>query len=128
MDRLRAACVQFEAGPDKHENVERMAPLVARAAALGADLVLLPEKWNAHVDGPALRDDAETLPDGGETLAALSAWAAEHRILLVGGSLAVETPAGVGNVSVAFDRDGALRASYTKIHLFDVDVGGFSYR
>ena len=34
----------------------------------------------------------------------------------------------VHNVSLAFDRRGERVAAYTKIHLFDVDVGGFSYR
>ena len=61
---LRASCVQFAARPDKRENLRAMAPLVARAAGDGADLVLLPEKWNAWADGAALRALAEPL-DGG---------------------------------------------------------------
>ena len=32
------------------------------------------------------------------------------------------------NTTLVFDRDGALVAVYRKIHLFDVDVGGRSYR
>ena len=55
MERLLAACVQFCAGPDRAANVARMEPLVARAAALGARLVLLPEKWSAAADGDELR-------------------------------------------------------------------------
>ena len=127
MDRLRAACVQFCAGPDKAENVARMEPLVERAAALGAGLVLLPEKWSAASDGEELRRQAEAL-DGGPALAAMSAWAHRHGVVLVGGSLAVEAGERVENLCPVFDAGGELVARYTKIHLFDVDVGGFSYR
>ena len=128
MTTIRAACVQFSARADKSENVALMAPLVAEAAGRGADIVLLPEKWNAWMDGPRLRPLAERL-DGGETVDAMAGWAREHGINLIGGSIAiVADDDAVHNVSIAFDRNGERVAAYTKIHLFDVDVGGFSYR
>jgi predicted amidohydrolase len=128
MTTIRAACVQFSARADKSENVALMAPLVAEAAARGAEIVLLPEKWNAWMDGPRLRPLAERL-DGGETVDAMAGWAREHGINLIGGSIAiVADDDAVHNVSIAFDRNGERVAAYTKIHLFDVDVGGFSYR
>ena len=126
-NRVTAACVQFCAGPDKTENIARMAPLVAEAASRGAELVLLPEKWNAVADGPELLRYAERL-DEGETIDALSEWAAEHRIHLICGSIAIDHGERAGNVSIAFDRDGDVVAAYTKIHLFDVEVGGVTYR
>jgi deaminated glutathione amidase len=128
MSLIRTACVQFSARADKSENVALMAPLVAEAAERGADIVLLPEKWNAWMDGPGLRPLAERI-DSGETVDAMAGWARELGINLIGGSIAIaaddET---VHNVSIAFDRRGNQIAAYTKIHLFDVDVGGFSYR
>jgi deaminated glutathione amidase len=129
MTTIRAACVQFSARADKSENVALMAPLVAGAAARGADMVLLPGKWNAWMDGPRLRPLAERL-DGGETVDAMAGWARDHGINLIGGSIAIvaDDGGGVQNVSIAFDRNGERVAAYTKIHLFDVDVGGFSYR
>ncbi|MDX6506121.1 MAG: deaminated glutathione amidase, partial [Gaiellaceae bacterium] len=57
-------------------------------------------------------------------------WAARHGITLVGGSI-TERREGrdkLSNTSLVFDRDGELTAVYRKIHLFDVDVGGRSYR
>jgi deaminated glutathione amidase len=128
MTSIRAACVQFSARADKSENIALMAPLVADAAGRGADVVLLPEKWNAWLDGPGLLPLAERL-DGGETVDAMAGWAREHGVNLIGGSIAiVADDDGVHNVSIAFDRSGERVAAYTKIHLFDVDVGGFSYR
>ena len=126
MTTIRAACVQFSARADKSENVALMAPLVGEAAGRGADVVLLPEKWNAWMDGPRLRPLAERL-DGGETIDAMAGWAREHGVNLIGGSIAiVADDDSVHNVSIAFDRAGQQVAAYTKIHLFDVDVGGFS--
>ena len=125
---MRAACIQFQARPEKADNLAAMAPLVAKAAGLGADVVLLPEKWNAWLDGPELRGQAERL-DHGPTVEAMSQWARDHRVNLIGGSIAVVADdERVTNVSIVYDRDGHRVAAYTKIHLFDVDVGGISYR
>jgi deaminated glutathione amidase len=125
---VRAACIQFQARAEKARNLEDMAPLVAKAAGLGADVILLPEKWNAWLDGPGLRDQAERL-DAGPTVEIMSDWARAHRVNLIGGSIAILGDGDrVGNVSIVYDREGSQTAAYTKIHLFDVDVGGISYR
>jgi deaminated glutathione amidase len=128
MDRITAACVQFKASRDKSENIARMEPLVSEAAARGARLVLLPEKWNAIADGRELLGYAESLEQGGETIDALSSWAQTLGIDLICGSIAIADGDRVGNVSIAFRPDGEIAASYTKIHLFDVEVGGTVYR
>jgi predicted amidohydrolase len=125
---VRAACIQFQARAEKAQNLEEMAPLVAKAAELGADVILLPEKWNAWLDGPGLRDQAERL-DAGPTVEIMSDWARAHRVNLIGGSIAILGEGDrVGNVSIVYDREGTQTAAYTKIHLFDVDVGGIRYR
>jgi deaminated glutathione amidase len=128
-DRLRVSCVQFCASGSKAENLERMEPLVARAAATGADLVLLPEKWNGIGTHEIILDVAEPL-DSGETVGAMSAWAKQHGITLVGGSI-VESREGrekLSNTCVVFDEEGEIAATYRKIHMFDVEVGGHVYR
>ncbi len=128
-DRLRVACVQFCSSGSKAENLERMEPLVARAAATGADLVLLPEKWNGIGTHEIILDVAEPL-DSGESVGAMSAWAKQHGITLVGGSI-VESREGrekLSNTCVVFDAEGEIAATYRKIHMFDVEVGGHVYR
>jgi hypothetical protein len=66
-DLLRVACVQLTSGPDKAANLEKAERFVARAAATGADVVALPEKWNAIGSPEVLHAAAEPL-DGGESI------------------------------------------------------------
>jgi deaminated glutathione amidase len=128
-DRIRVACVQMTSRTDKAANLETAERLVAQAAATGADVVVLPEKWNGIGDAAFYHESAEPL-DGGDAVTAMSSWARTHGITLVGGSI-VELREGRekrSNTSVVFDSDGQIVAAYRKIHLFDVEVGGVVYR
>jgi predicted amidohydrolase len=128
-DLLRIACVQLNASGVKEDNIETAEGLVARAAATGADVVVLPEKWNAWGGPDVLRAAAEPL-DGGETVAAMGAWAKLHGITLVGGSFTEERADHdkLSNTCPVFDPDGDLVVVYRKIHMFDVQIGGQVYR
>jgi predicted amidohydrolase len=128
-DRLRVACVQLNSSGSKADNLELMEALVARAASTGADVVLLPEKWNGLGSHEILREVAEPL-DSGETVEAMSGWARTHGITLVGGSIAErrEGREKLSNTCVVFDAGGEIVAVYRKIHMFDVEVGGQVYR
>jgi predicted amidohydrolase len=114
---------------DKAANLETAERLVAQAASTGADIVVLPEKWNAIGDAGVYHATAEPL-EGGESVAAMSEWARRHGITLVGGSIAErrEGREKLSNTSVVFDAGGQVVAVYRKIHLFDVEVGGVVYR
>jgi len=114
---------------DKAANLETAERLIAQAASTGADVVVLPEKWNGIGDAAFYHSSAESI-DGGESVAAMSAWSRSHGITLVGGSI-VELREGRekrSNTSLVFDSDGEIVAIYRKIHLFDVEVGGVVYR
>src|SRR5213080_5425366 len=85
-DRIRVACVQMTSRTDKAANLETAERLVAQAAATGADVVVLPEKWNGIGDAAYYHATAEPI-DGGESVTAMSSWARAHGITLVGGSI-----------------------------------------
>ena len=128
-ERIRVACVQMTSRADKAANLETAERLVAQAAATGADVVVLPEKWNGIGNAAFYHSSAEPL-DGSESVAAMARWARTHGITLVGGSI-VEAREGRekrSNTSLVFDSDGEIVATYRKIHLFDVEVGGVVYR
>jgi predicted amidohydrolase len=128
-DSIRVACVQMTSRADKAANLETAERLVARAAGTGADVVVLPEKWNAIGEADTYRAAAEPI-EGGESVEAMAEWARTHGITLVGGSITErrEHREKLSNTSLVFDPDGRIAAAYRKIHLFDVEVGGVVYR
>jgi predicted amidohydrolase len=124
---LRVAAVQLTATADKARNLAVADALVRDAGARGAELVVLPEKWPFLAAGTAQRDGAERAD--GPALSWARAIAAELGLDLVAGSLSLLEPDGaVANASVHVGPDGSVRATYRKLHLFDVEVDGTSYR
>ena len=126
---MRAAAVQLNARADKAANLEKADRLVRRAAADGASLVVLPEKWTAIGTGDDLRAAAESIGSG-EASAWATQTARELGIDLVAGSISeqVEGEEKLRNTSLHYGPDGELKGLYRKIHMFDVEVGGVEYR
>jgi predicted amidohydrolase len=100
---------------------------VRQAADRGAELVVLPEKWNVLGRGEAMAAAAEPITG------AVSLWAyglaTELGIDLVAGSF-VESRQGqerTSNTSLHYNPDGRLRGVYRKLHMFDVEVDGTVY-
>lgn len=125
---VRAAVVQMNTGEDAESNLRIALGLVERAAERGARLVVLPEKF--HYLGDPAGVAAVKQPLDGPVLEACAAAAARHGIFLVAGSIWEDAPGDERpfNTSVVFGPGGARLATYRKIHMFDVDVGGRSYR
>jgi predicted amidohydrolase len=124
---LRAAVVQLNSTNDKGRNLETAERLVRAAAADGAELVALPEKWNLLAGGEELVAGAEVL--NGPSLTAARGWAGELGVALLAGSVSEQGPEDKAfNTSVLIGADGGDLALYRKIHMFDVDAGGVSYR
>jgi len=71
---------------------------------------------------------AEPIP--GPTSDLLAQIARRHRLWLVGGSYLESAPGQprLFNTCLAFSPDGEIVARYRKLHLFDVEVDGYSYR
>ena len=124
---MRAAAVQLNSGPDVDANLAAADRHVRAAAADGATLVVLPEKWNVLGTPEHLRAGAEPLD--GRAVTWMREAAGELGLDLVG-SVAVAEPGEdkLRNVCVHAGPDGAVRATYRKVHMFDVTVDGREYR
>ena len=127
-ETVRVAAIQLTTSGDKEANLATAWRLVVQAAAAGARLVVLPEKWNLIDSERRQVDGAETLD--GPSLATARGWARAHRIVLVAGSISEAAPGTdrAYNTSVLIQPDGTIAAAYRKLHLFDVEVGGNTYR
>jgi deaminated glutathione amidase len=125
---MRAAAVQLTATADRDRNLETADRLTREAATRGAELVLLPEKWSVYGRPEDIVAGAEPLD--GPALTWARGAARELGIDLVAGSIAehVEGAERGANTSVHIGPDGEDRAVYRKVHMFDVEVGGRTYR
>ena len=131
-ETFSVACVQNRATKDIGETLERAEELSRRAAADGADLICLAEFFGClHVDGDGLFTAPEAEAEH-PALARFRAVAAELKVWMVMGSVAISGEDADGrlrNRSFLLDADGGIVARYDKIHLFDVDLAdGESYR
>ncbi len=120
---LRAAALQMSSSTDVGANVESALALVRRALEAGATYVQTPEYFN-YLGSPAgLAAVAEPVP--GATTELFGALAREAGATIHLGSMAERASSGkFHNTSVVIGPDGRVRATYRKIHLFDVAVSG----
>jgi len=125
---LRVAAVQLNATADEAANLAVADRLTRAAAADGARLIVLPEKWT--VMGSDAQQRAAAEPLDGPVVQWARAIARELEVDLVAGSI-LELISGqekLANTSVHVDPQGEVRAVYRKMHMFDVEVDGRSYR
>jgi deaminated glutathione amidase len=125
---LRVAAVQLNSNADPAANLLVTDRLTRAAAADGASFIVLPEKWTAMGTDDELRAAAETLE--GPSMQWASATARELGVDLIAGSFVerVQGQEKLANTSVHVGPDGELKAHYRKVHMFDVEVAGRSYR
>ncbi len=121
MSKLNAALIQLSSTDDPDTNLPVTEALIREAAASGATLIATPEVTNV-VSMSRTRQTAVLREDGeDQTLARLRIVAAELRIWLLIGSLAVKGAADgrFSNRSFLINPAGAVIATYDKIHMFD---------
>src|SRR5260221_9104398 len=125
---MRAAAIQLNSNEDKERNLAAADELTRAAASDGADLIVLPEKFNVLGTHEHYAAGAETLD--GPTISWARQVAQELSVDLVAGSI-VERREGrdkLSNTCVHVGPDGEIRGVYRKIHMFDVVVDGVEYR
>jgi len=121
---MRLACIQMRSGIDPHANLSEASRLIREAAEQGATLIATPEMTGLLQRRPkaflaTVKSEAED-----PLIPAFAHLAAELGVTLLIGSLATKVSEGRAvNRAFLFGTDGAILASYDKIHLFDVDLG-----
>ncbi|MGB6119911.1 MAG: carbon-nitrogen hydrolase family protein [Mesorhizobium sp.] len=130
MPKFTAAAIQMRSGTSVEDNAEVFEMMVRQAHANGAQYVQSPEMTGALMRN---RDELKaSLRDEGSDLIATTAreLAKELVVWIHVGSTAIALPNGkVANRGFLVGPDGAVAATYDKIHMFDVDLdNGESWR
>jgi predicted amidohydrolase len=128
--KFTVACVQTNSTRDVAENLSATVPMIGEARRRGAALVCLPEVVGMIEPRRRLLLEKVEPEETNRGLAGFREAAKRLSLWLLVGSLSVKVgPDRVANRSYLIDQDGAVRASYDKIHMFDVNLeGGESYR
>lgn len=118
MRKVRVGTVSFlvDEGPHTIEgNVRRAMGYLDEAAALGCDIVCLPEHFNTcNVPAEAGRQAVAAQPVPGPLSESLSARASAHRMYIVA-NYPVTGDGKIFNQTTFFDREGAILGSYRKV-------------
>ena len=126
-DRMKIAAIQMRSGLDPAANLAALEPLLAEAAAQGAEYALTPE---VTLIFPENRDQLRQVAapfEGHPQLERVGALARQHKMFVHLGSLPIPLDDGrFANRSVLYGPDGQQIATYDKIHLFDADIAGLN--
>ncbi|WCM29311.1 carbon-nitrogen hydrolase family protein [Sphingomonas sp. QA11] len=120
---MRIALLQMTTGIDPAANAGVITDAIAEAAKGGAAMLFTPE-MSGLLDSDRARAASHLRAEADDAvLAAVRKAAAEQGIWVHLGSLAVRSDDGkLANRAYVIDPQGAIRARYDKLHLFDVDL------
>ena len=121
--RIRVAVVQTRTPATQGPALAHVEPLVREAAAAGATLILTPECTNILQRDRSKLFAALRSAEDDVVVKGLRALAAELGVWVVIGSALVSGEGGkAANRELVVAPDGAITATYDKLHMFDVDL------
>lgn len=125
MDKLRLAIGQMCSADTHAANIATVTALAANAAGQGAQVLALPEVAGLmNANRKVALTQVVTAADD-PFIAACQELSAKHGLWIHTGSTPVTAPDGrFLNHTTLIDADGAIRAEYDKVHLFDVQIEG----
>jgi len=121
--KFTAACIQNNATPDVHENIDGCLRLSREAAGRGAKLIATPEYFSGLRTEDALFRPTAFVEESHPVIPAFQQAAAELNAWFLLGSLGVTNADGrISNRSYVINPQGQVTARYNKLHLFDVEL------
>ncbi len=123
MSEIRVSCVQMRSGISVSDNVATASDLISRAAREGAQLIATPEMTSLMDRSPGSVFAKSGSEASDEALGSFRKLAEKLDVWLLVGSLPIRLEdQRCANRSFLIGPDGAVRARYDKIHMFDVEL------
>ena len=119
---MQLALFQMRVKDQPAENLAHATAGIARAAAAGADMVVLPEMFVCPYTNSAFLQFAQ--PRTGRYAQTMAEAAAKAGVWLIAGSVPEQEETRLYNTSYVFSPSGKLIAAHRKMHLFDIAVQG----
>lgn len=123
MTGLKTALCQLKVRPSLEESLAAASAALEQARKSGAQIAILPEMFACPYEAASFQALAEE--EGGPVWRFLEA--ESRNLILVGGSHPEREGSQIYNTCYVFE-DGRFLGKYRKIHLFDVDYPGLTYR
>ncbi len=121
--KIRVSICQMKVTNKKNANLKKAGEMIKKSAQIGAELIVLPEIFNAPYQASLFPSYAESYP--GPTTDFLAEAAKKNGVCIVGGSIVERDHNGkIYNSSFVFDEKGKLIGRHRKIHLFDINIPG----
>ncbi len=121
----RIACIQMTSTQDVTENLNMAKDFLARAAAEGANMAVLPEMFAIMEMQQGDKLKCSEVMGHGPIQDFLQNQASQHKMWIVGGTIPIAIPADKNRVRAAclvFNDKGEQVARYDKVHLFDAHL------
>ena len=120
---LRVGLIQMRTPADQSAALAQVEPLVREAAAAGAQLIATPEGTNILQRNRAALFEAMASQDDDVAVTGLRRLAGELDVwVLIGSALVRRDDGKCANRAILVGPDGAVAATYDKLHMFDVDL------
>ena len=118
---VKVALIQQANNADRKDNMKRLRDAISRAAAKGAQLVVLQELHNGlyfcQIENPDIFDEAEPVP--GPSTEFYGEVARDNSVVLVTSLFEKRAPGLHHNTAVVVDKDGSIAGKYRKMHIPD---------
>ena len=122
--KFKVGLVQMTSNDVIADNVAMAEELIREAVVKGANFVLTPEMTTLLDFGTKEVMEKITIEVEDQSWRHFASLAKELNIWLLIGSIAIKNGNKAANRSFLFSPDGNKRATYDKIHMFDVDIPG----
>ena len=124
MNKFKISQIQFQAGDTPNLNAQLIKKYFIKTKKFKPDLICTPECSNIITNDKKYLFNQSTFQKDCPLIFEAKEFAKLHRVNIHLGSLLlkIEGKKKLVNRSLLIDRKGKIKASYDKIHLFDVDI------